>query len=70
MIQIYFAEARMACNKGHYSRSKTKRLDVEGELSYNLVRYEFDSSRCKSRPAFDSCIFQPLTIDLVPSRGN
>ena len=42
MIQMYFAEARIACNKGTTPYTKKDEPGSRGETGYSLVRYGFE----------------------------
>src|SRR5690349_1848250 len=71
IIQMYFAEARIACSKAltPFCERREARGDWRGLLAppasplasllkaYSLVSYGFKSCRCKSRKSEDSCIF-------------
>jgi hypothetical protein len=58
MIQMYFAEARICCNKGTTPYTNWGGPGRWGEVAYSLVNYEFGGPRCKSRERGDCCIFQ------------
>ena len=70
-IQMYFAEARIDDSKSSYSRQEKRQKPNGREMVYSLVRYEFESSRRKSRGRQDWCIFQRVYPRFATTiRGN
>lgn len=57
---MYFAEARIDDSKRTTPGEKNRQKPIGGESVYSLVRYEFVSSRRKSRQRPDLCIFHPF----------